>query len=107
MPDQNRIAALEAMLREDPLDAFCRYALALEYAGLESGSRQSIELLQDLLADTPAYLPAYYQLGKILGEANRKPEALLVIQQGILLARSTGENHALAELTFLAEDYSD
>jgi hypothetical protein len=107
MPDQNRILALEAMLAEDPSDPFCRYALALEYAGLESGSQRSIDLLQGLVADTPVYLPAYYQLGKLLGDANRKSEAMLVIKAGIQLARSTGEKHALAELNFLAEDYAD
>lgn len=95
------------MLSENPSDTFCRYALALEYAGLESGSQRSIDLLQGLVADTPGYLPAYYQLGKLLGEANRKSEALVIIEAGIQLARSLGDKHALAELTFLAEDYAD
>jgi tetratricopeptide (TPR) repeat protein len=107
MPDADRIRALMNLLEEEPGDVFCRYALALEYAGSLDSAAQAIDLLTAITRDTPDYLPAYYQLGRLLMTGGNRTAALEVIQSGIRLAQNKGDRHTLAELGFLLEDCSD
>ena len=55
-----RMAQIEAMLADDPDDAFLRYGLAMEHAS--AGDHATcVEVLRDLIARTAAnpYVPAY------------------------------------------------
>ena len=60
-----RMDQIEAMLAEDPDDAFLRYGLAMEHAS--AGDHATcVEVLRDLIARTAArpYVPAFLQAGR-------------------------------------------
>jgi hypothetical protein len=93
------MAQLEALLAEDPDDAFLRYGLALEHAS--SGDHaECVNILLDLIARTRAnpYVPAFLQCGQALVRLDRTEEACAVLKQGIDAARRAGETHAMGEM---------
>ena len=53
---------IEAMLVDDPQDAFLRYSLALEL-DKEAEHERSLTLLADLGRDQPPYVPAFFMAG--------------------------------------------
>ena len=86
-----RMAQIEAMLAEDPDDAFLRYGLAMEHAsaGDDAGC---VTVLGDLIARTAAapYIPAYLQAGQALVRLDRIGEACTVLRDGIAAAERVG-----------------
>lgn len=102
-----RMAQIEAMLADDPDDAFLRYGLAMEHAG-QGDDEAAVAVLRDLIA-RPAgspYVPAYLQAGQALIRLGRDAEAAAVLRDGIAAARKVGTPealHALGEMEgFLA-----
>lgn len=104
MPKTPRMEQIEALLAEDPDDAFLRYGLAMEYAG-QGDDAAAVDVLRELIArkaDDP-YVPAFLQAGQALIRLGREPEAAAVLRQGIEAARAAGDLHALGEMQgFLA-----
>lgn len=92
-----RINILRQFLKDDPNDVFSMYALALEYVKAVE-LKKALALMTSLLENHPDYLPAYYQLGKLLEQVNNKEEALVTYQKGILLAKEKGNLHTASEL---------
>lgn len=92
-----RIEMLKAYLADDPSDPFLHYALALEYIPL-SRNAEAIVVLEDLLKNSPDYLAAYYQLGKLYEKQLRNEEALKTYSNGIAIAKSQKDLHTLSEL---------
>src|SRR5262245_7742156 len=94
-----RMAQIEALLADDPTDAFLRYGLAMEYvsAGDEA---TAVELLLHLTADS-TYVPAFLQAGQVLNRLNRSAEAADVLRRGIAVARQQGDTHAEGEMAGL------
>lgn len=91
---------LEAMLAEDPTDAFLRYGLALELE--KSGEHdQSLELLSALTRDAPPYVPAFFMAGQQLVALDRIREARTFLRDGIEAARRQGNSHAAGEMAEL------
>lgn len=93
----DRISRLRRLLETDPDDAFTRYALALEHAGLGE-LEEARALLEDLLQRDPDYIASYHQLGILyerLGEAER---ARAAYRGGIAAAQRTGDHHAASEM---------
>ena len=101
-----RIEKLKEFLSANPADAFLRHALALEYikAGNDSAAQQ---LFEQILSDDPAYIGSYYHLAKLLERNNRKEEALMWYEKGMIAARQCNDTHALNELRMAYEDISD
>jgi thioredoxin-like negative regulator of GroEL len=102
-----RMEQIEAMLAADPADAFLRYGLAMEHAGVGDDER-AVAVLRELIAqkaDDP-YVPAYLQAGQALIRLGRETEAAALLRDGIDAARRVGTPealHALAEMQgFLA-----
>ena len=60
-----RMDQIEAMLADDPNDAFLRYGLAMEYSG-QGDDATAVRHLRDLIALAPAdpYIPAFLQAGQ-------------------------------------------
>jgi hypothetical protein len=87
---------IEALLAEDPDDAFLRYGLAMEHAsaGDDAGC---VAVLRDLIARTAAgpYIPAYLQAGQALVRLDRISEACAVLRDGIAAAGKVGTSDAL------------
>ncbi len=99
-----RMEQIEAMLADDPTDAFLRYGLAMEHMS-QGDDEAAVAVLRELIAlkaDGP-YIPAFLQAGQALIRLGREPEAAAVLRQGIEAARKAGDLHALGEMQgFLA-----
>jgi hypothetical protein len=95
---------IEAMLAEDPDDAFLRYGLALEHAG-QGDDATCVALLRDLIARTASnpYVPAYLQAGQALVRLDRITEACDVLREGIAAAGRAGDSHAQGEMMGLLD----
>ena len=94
-----RMAQIEALLIDDPVDPFLRYSLALEHASAGDDPAAADHLLR-LIADTP-YVPAFLMAGQILNRLNRVDEASATLRRGIEVARQQGESHAEGEMAGL------
>jgi predicted Zn-dependent protease len=99
----DRIAQLEEFLREDPDDAFSKYALALEY--LKSDAKKSYELFDSLLQAQPDYLPTYYPFAHLLIEMQQPERAEAIFKQGIDAAREAKDHKTLKELSSAYNDW--
>jgi predicted Zn-dependent protease len=98
MGNSERRDQLAALLRDDPHDAFLRYALAMELVA--AGDKpNALAQLQMLLTHTPDYVPGYLQAGKLAAELGRDADARIFFTQGIEQARKQGETHAAEEMT--------
>lgn len=99
-----RMEQIEALLAEDPDDAFLRYGLAMEHIS-QGDDASAVVVLTELIvlkADAP-YVPAFLQAGQALIRLGREPEAATVLRQGIEAAGRAGDLHALGEMQgFLA-----
>jgi len=87
---------IEALLADDPDDAFLRYGLAMEHAsaGDDAGC---VAVLRDLIARTVVnpYIPAYLQAGQALVRLDKITEACAVLREGIAAAGKVGTPDAL------------
>src|SRR5947209_15137743 len=94
-----RMDQIEAMLRDDPDDAFLRYGLAMEHASAGDDAA-CVEVLRDLIARSAAapYVPAFLQAGQALVRLDRIPEACDVLRRGIAAAGTAGDAHAQSEM---------
>lgn len=101
-----RRAKIEAMLRDDPGDIFLRYSLALE---MESAGEAdaSLEILESLARESPAYVPAYHMAGRQLVALGRIDDARRALREGIDAARSQGNTHAAGEMSELLMSLGD
>jgi hypothetical protein len=95
---------IEAMLAEEPDDAFLRYGLAMEHASAGDDA-MCVEVLRDLIARTTAtpYVPAFLQAGQALVRLDRISEACEVLRKGIEAARRGGDGHAQGEMQGLLD----
>jgi len=93
----NRIEILTGFLQQDPNDSFSRYALALEYikAGRPDDARREFETV---LANDPAYVATYYQLGQFYRTVGLKHDAEKTYRAGIIVASKAGDAHTQSEL---------
>ena len=99
-----RMAQIEAMLAEDPDDAFLRYGLAMEHASAGDDAT-CVEVLRDLIDRTSAkpYIPAFLMAGQALVRLDRIPEACAILRDGIAAAGKAGDTHAQGEMQGLLD----
>lgn len=91
-----RMAQIEAMLADDPDDAFLRYGLAMEHASAGDDA-SCVAVLRDLIerkASAP-YIPAYLQAGQALVRLDKIVEACDVLRAGLDAARKVGTPEAM------------
>lgn len=93
----DRLQALLAFYKEDPQDAFTRFALATEYLKTQD-IEKALTFFEDLIRDAPSYVGTYYHLGKLYQSLDRNDDALRTYQQGIEKASEAKDFHARAEL---------
>lgn len=93
----DRIAQLQALLKENPNDNFLHHALALEQIKRNDVAAAKKEFLFNLTA-APDYLPTYYHIGKLEEKSGNHEEAMRYYEQGIALAARQNDNHARGEL---------
>lgn len=107
MARTHRMAQIEAMLTEEPHDAFLRYGLAMEHASAGDDAT-CVEVLRDLIARTSAnpYVPAFLQAGQSLVRLDRVPEACEILRDGVKAAQKAGDTHAEGEMQGLLDSIS-
>lgn len=98
----SRREKIESLLQDSPEDVFLNYALAMELIKESeiSKAREVFAKVRKLDAD---YVPAYFQEAQALAQENEIDEARFILEKGIEVARRTGDNHALGEMTDFAE----
>lgn len=102
MVDESRVAALQDILKDNPTDAFARYALGLEYSS--SGDPEAaLTEFSRLLADHPDYTNGYFMAAQVLERAGRIDEARNMLQKGMDSARQSNNRHALSEMESMLE----
>lgn len=101
-----RIEILKRYLSEDPSDTFLRYALALEYIGIND-QKQANVLLENLLNEEPDYIAGYYMAGKTSEALSDLEKAKEWYSRGILVAEHQKNQHTLSELRSALEVLED
>lgn len=107
MKNSARVDHLLSMLEKEPDDLFLNYALGLEYCndlGHVSDAESQFKIVLNL---DNSYIPAYYQLGKLLASLMRTPEALEYYKAGLQKAKEQKNNKAInefGEAIFMLED---
>jgi predicted Zn-dependent protease len=94
---KTRREILEEFVVQEPGDSFSRYALALE---LEKEGRPTdgIPHLEEVVLRDPTYIPAYYQLGRLLGRAGRIEEARTAYSNGLKISLAAGDQKTSSEI---------
>ena len=99
-----RVNILLQMIHDDPNDPFLYYGLVLEYSYDYQYDNKSIEVLENLRASHPDYLPLYYQLATLYRKTGEQEAAKRVARSGLLLAEKQGNRHTFSELDSLLDD---
>jgi predicted Zn-dependent protease len=91
-----RMAQIEALLADDPTDAFLRYGLAMEYTSTGDDAT-AVRHLRELIALDPAnpYIPAFLMAGQALVRLGKEGEAAAMLRDGIAAATRVGTPDAL------------
>jgi len=98
----SRREKIEALLADDPNDAFLRYSLAMEL-DKEGQLEASAALFRGLMADSQPQVAAFFMLAQQLARQNQSLEAVGVLRAGIEQAEIQGDSHAAGEMReFLA-----
>ncbi len=106
MASEQRIETLKGMIEKDPDDSFSRYALALEYNGINE-PLNAIEILEELIRRDEKYIPAYHQLGQLLSKMNKTQVAKKMYRTGIDLAMAAKDDKAAKEMREELEELED
>jgi Tfp pilus assembly protein PilF len=80
-----RLLKLLEMIEEQPLDLFLQYALAMEYLSMNQ-TVEARNLFTQIITADEHYVPAYYQLGKLM-EATDEKAAVAVYEKGMFEAK--------------------
>lgn len=99
----DKVAALSAILEQNPADAFARYGLAMAYAA-EGNDDKALTEYATILQYTPEYVPAYQMSAQLLLKIGRSQEAQDRLTTGVKVAERSGNAHAAAEMQALLED---
>jgi len=94
----SRREKIEAMLADDPQDAFLRYSLAMEL-DKEGDHDTSLARFNELTLDSPPYVPAFFMAAQQLVRLARVEEARTYLRSGIEAARAEGNAHAAGEMS--------
>ncbi len=97
MENNSRLIHLKALLEDDPNDGFLLFAIAKEYEGMHDFD-QALISYHLLLEKDPMYVGLYYHLGALYQEIDEMDKALDIYTQGIQIAISIKDLHALSEL---------
>ncbi len=103
MADETRVTALQEILKDNPNDAFARYALGLEYSGAGETDTALAEFAK-LLESHPDYTNGYFMAAQALARAERTEEARAMLGKGIESAQRTNNRHALSEMEAMMDE---
>jgi tetratricopeptide (TPR) repeat protein len=88
---------LQAMVAQNPADAFARYGLAMEL--VKGGQLESaVGEFRALLDHNPNYAAAYFHGGQVLEKLGEVEQARAFYEKGVEVTGRTGDQHARSEL---------
>lgn len=93
----DRVATFQSFIARSPRDPFPRYGLAMELRS-RGDLAAAWQTFEALLAEFPAYVPAYLMAGQTLVALGRREDAASVYRTGIDHAAASGNAHARGEL---------
>ncbi|MCC9604641.1 tetratricopeptide repeat protein [Blastopirellula sp. JC732] len=96
----SRREQIEALLADDPNDAFLLYGLAMEYRK-EGAYDEALTRFDQLIQQSPPYVAAFFMAGQMLAEAGRVNDARTWLRNGIEEAQRQGNGHAASEMSEL------
>jgi predicted Zn-dependent protease len=85
------------LLGSAPDDVFLNYSLAMCLAN-EGAPDEAVARYARVRQLDPNYVPAYFQEGQVLAKLGRTDAARAILTQGMTVARSVGDQHALGEM---------
>jgi tetratricopeptide (TPR) repeat protein len=94
----SRREKIEAMLAQEPGDAFLQYSLAIEYDN-ENRHDDALKLFQSLRQSQPPHIPSFFRGAQLLARLGRISESRDWLRQGIDAARLQGDLHAAGEMS--------
>ena len=92
-----RLEYLEKLAEGGKLDAFARYALAMEYRSA-GRTPEALQVFSELREQDAGYLPMYLMAGQLLLEMGAPDQARSWLEQGLSLARTQGDAKAASEI---------
>lgn len=99
----DKVAAFEAILSQNPQDAFARYGLAMEHRQRGQDALALAEF-DELARKHPDYTAGYQMSAQILTANGRTEEAEQRLKAGIASARRTHNQHAIAEMEAMLDE---
>lgn len=100
------IAQLEALLREDPNDAFVLYGLAQEHAKRADGAGEAIAYYDQCLRADPGYCYAYFHKARVQwDQQGDRQGAIATARAGLAAARARGDFKAQSEIQGLLDEW--
>lgn len=93
----SKIKQLQELLKENPKDAFLRYALALEHVKQKELSLAK-NIFEELIQEEPDYLATYFQFGNLLAETGDYALAEQTFKKGIEVATQQNKLKTRQEL---------
>lgn len=99
----DKVVAFTEILAQNPDDAFARYGLAIEYTHRQQVAL-ALEQFDELQKRHPDYTPGYQMAAQTLIASGRIEEAGDRLRAGIVTARRSGNQHALAEMEGMLEE---
>ncbi len=100
-----RLQRLKEFLAEEPDNAFLHYALALEYRNIQP--EVAVNMLEEVIARFPDYLPALHTAALWKRDAGETAEAIQLLKRALVLAKRLGDSAALRELEHTLEDLTN
>jgi Tfp pilus assembly protein PilF len=98
-----RAEQLKSILAQDSRNTFARYALGMEY--ISSGETDSaLQEFRAVLEVDANYANAFFMGAQALQQAERIPEAVQWLRDGIACAQRAGNRHAESEMLLLLEE---
>lgn len=92
-----RLEMLEKITSAGQADAFAWYGLAMEYRRLDR-PKDALSAFETLRTEHPDYLAMYLMAGQVLLEQGDPKTARIWLEQGLELAKRTGDAKASSEL---------
>ncbi len=103
--NQERVQQLEKLLALDSQDVFTNFALGLEF--WEGDPERALSQFERVLELDAKYVPAYFQLGKLMAEQGKDKQARDWLLRGMDLAEEVGDRHALEEMQDFLDGLED
>ena len=91
------LEAMQAMLADNPDDAFCLYGIAQEYLN-DGACDVAVGYFDKCLKVDPDYLYAYYHKARALEELDRIDDAIRTLEAGHTRANAAGDAQAISEI---------